>query len=207
MITLYTSATPNGYRAAIMLEESGLEYTVHEVDMAAGEHKSEQFRAINATGRIPAIIDDDTTDGARLVLAETMAIALYLAEKSGRLLPAQASQRALAYQWGATVISGFGAATPGIFFARQLGEADHAKIIAKFYADIDGYLIAMNSALMSHPYLAGDEYSFADALAIPVIKLSLPRFEVKLEPFAAVCRWRDLVLARPAVARGFAVPR
>ena len=205
MITLYTNATPNGHRAAIMLEETGIPYNVAVVDLAAGEHKTPDFLAINATGRIPAIVDEDAPGGP-LALAETLAIALYLCEKSGKLMPQSASERARAWQWAATVISGFGSATPGIFFARQLGETDHAKLIAKFYADIAGYLTAMDADLAQRPYLAGNEFSFADALAIPVIVLSLPRFEVDLTPYPAVCRWRDLVQQRPGVLRGFAVP-
>ncbi len=207
MITLYTSATPNGYRASIMLEESGQPYRVHEVDMKALEHKSPAFLALNATGRIPAIVDDAPAEAEPVSLAETLAITLYLAEKSGRLLPAAAAKRAMAYQWAATVISGFGAATPGIFFARQLDEAAHQKIIAKFYADIDNYLTAMDAHLAANPYLAGEEVSFADILAIPTVVLSLKNFKVDLTPFAAVRRWRDEIVQRPAVQKGFTVPR
>ena len=205
MLTLYTNATPNGHRAAIMLEETGVPYDVRVVDLAAGEHKTPQFLAINATGRIPAIVDDDAP-GGRLAVAETLAIALYLCEKSGKLMPQNAAERARAWQWAATVISGFGSATPGIFFAKQLGETEHAKLIAKFYADIAGYLTAMDAGLAERPYLAGDTFSFADALAIPVITLSLPRFGVDLNPYVAVCEWRDRVVRRNGVRRGFNVP-
>lgn len=205
MITLYTSATPNGYRAAIMLEETGVPYRPHAVDLAAGEHKTPQFLKINATGRIPAIVDDDA-GGEPLAVAETLAIALYLCEKSGKLMPSTLAGRARAWQWGATVISGFGAAAPGIFFAKQLGETEHAKIIDKFYRDIDGYLTAMDADLGNRAFLAGEEFSYADALAIPVITLSLPRFGVDLSRFASVLRWRDEVSAREGVQRGFKVP-
>jgi glutathione S-transferase len=102
MITLYTSATPNGHRAAIALEESGLDYQVKAVDLAAGEHKTPAFLALNATGRIPAIVDDAFEIGASFALSETLA----------------------------------GAATSGIYFARQIDEAAHAGLIAKFYGDL-----------------------------------------------------------------------
>jgi GST-like protein len=206
MITLYTSPTPNGYRASIMLEESGLPYEVREVDLKSGEHKTERFLAVNATGRIPAIVDDEPGTDTPLALAETLAIALYLAEKSGRLLPEKPCERAVAYQWAATVISGFGAATPGIYFARQLDEAAHVKIIAKFYDDLGNYLKAMETHLRDNAYLAGPEVSFADILAIPTVTRSLVNFKVDLEPFPAVRRWRDTVAARPAVRRGFEIP-
>jgi glutathione S-transferase len=211
MITLYTSATPNGHRAAIALEESGLEYTVKAVDLAAGEHKRPAFLAVNATGRIPAIVDDSVVDdssdaAAPFALSETLAIALYVSEKSGRLAPTSATERALAYQWAATVISGFGASTSGIYFARQIDETAHARLIAKFYGDLDVYLRAMDQHLQTHPYLGGSAFSFADVLAIPTIVLSMKNFKVDLEGFAALGRWREKVMVRPAVQRGFAIP-
>jgi GST-like protein len=205
MITLYTSPTPNGLRASIMLEETGLPYRVRSVDLKAGEHRTPAFLAVNATGRIPAIVDEDT--GAEpFALAETLAISVYLSEKSGRLMPASARERAMAMQWGATVISGLGPSTAGIYFARLLDEAAHEKIIAKFYADIAVYLSAMDERLQSHPYLAGSSVSFADALAIPTIVLSMKTFKVDLSGFAAIERWRDEMLQRPAVAKGLATP-
>lgn len=204
MIDLYTSPTPNGYRASIALEESGLPYRVHAIDLASGAHKSPAFMAINPTGRIPAIVD--TIGDRRFPVAETLAITLYVAEKSGRLLPADAPSRALAWQWAATVISGFGAATPGIFFARQLDADAHVKIIAKFFADIRIYLTAMDAQLGASTWLAGAEYSVADVLALPTIAVSLPRFQVDLAPFPAVVRWCDACLMRPAVQRGLEIP-
>jgi glutathione S-transferase len=206
MITLYTSATPNGYRASIALEESGLDYQVKAVNLAAGEHKTPAFLALNATGRIPAIVDDAAETASPFALSETLAIALYVSEKSGRLSPASATERGLAYQWAATVISGFGAATSGIYFARQIDETAHARLIAKFYGDLDVYLHAMDQHLQTHAYLGGSSFSFADTLAIPTVVLSMKNFKVDLEGFAAVRRWRDDVLARPAVQRGLAIP-
>jgi glutathione S-transferase len=206
MITLYTSATPNGHRAAIALEESGLDYDVKAVNLAAGEHKTPSFLALNATGRIPAIVDQDAEGGAPFALSETLAIALYVSEKSGRLSPRSATDRGLAYQWAATVISGFGAATSGIYFARQINETAHAGLIAKLYGDLDVYLRAMDQHLQTHAYLGGSEFSFADTLAIPTIVLSMKNFHVDLAGFTAVLRWRDEVMARPAVQRGFAIP-
>jgi len=161
---------------------------------------------VNATGRIPAIVDDDTQDGAPFALSETLAIALYVGEKSGRLLPASATERALAYQWAATVISGVGAATSGVYFARQIDETAHARLIAKFYADLDNYLRAMDQHLQTHAYLGGSSFSFADTLAIPNIVLSMKNFGVDLAGFTAILRWRDEVMARPAVQRGLAIP-
>jgi len=190
MITLFTSPTPNGFRASIMLEETGLDYTVRAVSLQTGEHKTPAFLAVNATGRIPAIVDD-AVGGAPFALSE---------------IPASPTERALAYQWAATVISGFGAATTGIYFGRQLDEASHAKLIAKYFADIDVFLKAMDAHLEANAYLGGSEFSFADVLAFPTVALSLKNFKVDVEPYRAVVRWRDAVAARPAVQRGLGVP-
>jgi GST-like protein len=207
MITLYTSPTPNGFRASIMLEETGLAYRVQAVSLQTGEHKTAAFLAVNPTGRIPAIVDDAPEEGESFALSETLAIALYLAEKSGRLLPKPATERAAAYQWAATVVSGFGAATAGIYFGRQLDAEAHAKLIAKYHTDIDGYLKAMEARLAASPFLAGPTYSFADALAYPTIAISLAKtFKVDLTPFPAVLAWSEAVGARPAVQKGLTVP-
>jgi glutathione S-transferase len=176
------------------------------VSLQTGEHKTAAFLAVNPTGRIPAIVDDAPEEGESFALSETLAIALYVSEKSGRMSPEKATERALAYQWAATVISGFGAATSGIYFARQIDDAAHARLIAKFYGDLEVYLRAMDQHLQVHAYLGGSSFSFADALAIPTIVLSMKNFKVDLEGFRAVLRWRDEVMARPAVQRGFALP-
>ena len=206
VIDLYTCRTANGWRASIALEECGLPYVAHAVDLARGDHKAAAFVAIHPMGRVPAIVDDDVPGGSRLALAETLAIALYACEKSGRLIPASAAEKALAWQWSAVVVSGFSAAAAGIFFARQLGADDHAKIIAKYFADLQNYLAAMDGQLRRTPYLAGDTITFADVMAIPTIVRSLPAMAVDLAPFPSIGRWADRVGARPAVVRGLAVP-
>ena len=206
MIDLYTCKTANGWRASIALEECGLPYMAHAVDLPRGDHKTDAFLAINPLGRVPALVDDAAMGGGRLALAETLAIALYASEKSGRLLPASGSEKALAWQWSAIVASGFSAAAAGIFFSRQLGAEDHAKIIAKYFADLQNYLGAMEGQLGRTAYLAGDTITFADVMAIPTIVRSLPAMNVDLAPFPAVRRWADLVGSRPAVIRGLAVP-
>ena len=206
VIDLNTCKTANGYRASIALEECGLPYVAHAMDLPRGDCRTPAFLAINPMGRVPAIVDDDAPGGGRLALAETLAITLYASEKSGLLMPASVAEKALAWQWSAVVVSGFSAAAAGIFFSRQLGADDHVKIIAKFFADIRNYLAAMEGQLARTTYLAGDTITFADLMAIPTIVRSLPAMDVDLQPFPAVRRWADLVGARPAVVRGLAVP-
>jgi GST-like protein len=206
MITLYSSATGNGYRAAIMLEETGLPYAVEAIDLQAGDNRKPEFLAISPLGKIPAIVDPDTADGTPVSLCGTLAIALYLAEKTGMLLPANPVERARAWQWSAIIASDFGAAVPGIFFAKRLGEAAHAGIIAKYHADLDTYFQAMDLDLQIHPYLAGSSYSIADVLAAPLVLVTAGRFGIALDRFSAITRWRDEIAQRPAVAKGMTVP-
>ena len=206
MITLYTSPTGNGYRVSILLEELGLPYEVVKIEFGPDAARTADFLAASPLGKIPAIRDTDSPDGQPIALAESLAIALYLTEKTGKLLPETIAERARAAQWAAIVVSGFGSAIPGIFLARQLGAEDHAKLIAKYFADIDVCFTAMNKHLAAHRYLAGESYSYADALAAPLITTGRA-FKVDLDNFPAVLRWVDDVFARPAVKAGMAVPK
>ena len=205
MIRLYTCKTANGYRASIMLEECELPYTVEAVDLGRAEQKTPAFLQINPLGRLPAIVDDDAYAG-RFALSESLAITLYVAEKAGRLIPAHPAERALAWQWSATIVSGFSAAAAGIFFSRMLDAEAHGKIIAKYFADLQLYLAAMEAQLVRTTFLAGETVSFADMMAIPTIVRSLPAMQVPLDAFPAVRRWAGQIGTRPAVIRGLAVP-
>lgn len=207
MLTLYTIATGNGYRASIMLEECGLDYEVKTLNLAEREQKSPEFLKINPAGKLPALVDPEGPDGQPVMLGETLAIALYLCEKTGKLMPATAAGRAQAWQWAAITATGFGQALAGTFFAKTLDEAAHQKIITKYAEDIDLLLASMDQALAQRPYLAGDTYSFADVLAFPVCGAVIqPMFGKSLEPYPAIRRWQAEIAARPAVIRGLAVP-
>jgi GST-like protein len=206
MITLYSSPTGNGYRTSILLEELELPYSVIDKDVRVGAAKSADFRAVSPLGKIPAIADTDTASGEPICVAESLAIALYLVEKTGKLMPKTLEERARAWQWAAIVATGFGSAIPGIFFAKMLGAAAHAKLIAKYFADIDLCFSAMDAHLSQHRYLAGSTYSYADVLAAPLLPTA-HAFEVDLERFPSVLRWRDEVFARPAVKAGMLVPQ
>jgi GSH-dependent disulfide-bond oxidoreductase len=203
MITLYTSATGNGYRVSIMLEEVRLPYQAKGINFGSGAHRTPEFMALNPLGKIPVIVDEDA-DGGPLVLAESLAICLYLAEKTGKLLPGSLRERALAWEWGSSIVSNFGGAFAGIFFARQ-GAAPDETLIAKYNEDIERYFQAMEAALQTRPYLAGADYSYADVLAAPMVLGTGPAFGVQIERFPAIVRWREAVKARPAVAKGMTV--
>ncbi len=205
MITLFTSPTGNGHRVSILLEELGLDYQVVKIGFEPGAPRPPEFVAASPFGKIPAIIDHDGPDGAPVMLCESLAIAQYLVEKTGRLLPATAEGRARAAEWGAIVVTGFASPFAGIFFARRIDAEAHAGLITKYFADLDIAFAALEGRLAASPYLAGDDLSYADALAIPIVNTA-KMFEIDLTPYPAIRRWRDLVLARPAIQAGFAVP-
>jgi len=206
MITLYTAPTGNGYRASMMLEEVGLPYDVRRLDFASGDFQSEAFLKVNPCGQIPAIIDSEGPEGGPYALAESLAILQYLAEKTGKLLPATAMERAEAARWAFIIASGIGAELFSVFMMRRLDAAAHAPMIEKASADLARHLKAMDARLVSSTYLAGETFTYVDIAAITCIAQTMPVLGLGLEAYPAISRWRDAVLARPAVQRGWAVP-
>lgn len=206
MITLYTANTGNGHRVSIMLEEVGLPYNVVRIDFAAGDHFGPELKAANPMGQIPAIIDTDGPDGARLCLGESSAILRYLARKTGKLLPSTPLAELEADRWTAIAAGGLQAAPTTIFFSRMLGEDAHGPIIAKQYETIDRYLALMEMRLSQSRYLADDFYCYVDILAFSIANGTLKAFGVSLDPYPAIAAWKDAIALRPAVQRGLAVP-
>lgn len=206
MIQLFTAPTGNGHRVSIMLEEVGLPYSVVRIDFAKGEHQGEALKAVNPLGQIPAIFDPDGPDGQPVSLGESSAILGYLARKSGKLLPQGQREQAEADRWIAIAAGGLQAAPTTIFFARQLGEAEHQKIIAKQHEMITRYLAIMEQRLSVSPYLAGPNYTYADILAFTLVNGTLKLFGVAFDDYPAIVAWCDNIAKRPAVARGLAVP-
>ena len=206
MIELHTTATANGYKAAIMLEEVGLPYTVVDYDLVKGEHMSPAYLAINPVGRVPTIIDHGA-EGGPLPVYGTTAILLYLAERTGKLLPGTPAGRAKAYEWLGIVASDISPAYTGQFVFNVIAPEKQAWAI-DFYDKLCLRLLApMESRLGAARFLAGDEYSIADVIAYPVAAVSMRRFPGGLDAHPNIARWSGEVGARPAVQRGMKVPR
>ena len=207
MIDLYTWRTPNGFKASIMLEEVGLPYEVHPVDLTKGEQLRPEFLAVNPNNKIPAIVDREGPGGSPFTVIESGAILLYLAEKSGRLLPRDPRRRSEAVQWLMWQMGGVGP---------MFGQYNHFAIYAKEkipYA-IDRYLQeslrllgVLDGRLARVEYLAG-EYSVADVALFPWVTSSLPRLAEKaaerVAGYRSVHRWLASVGERPAVKKGLA---
>ena len=204
MIDFYTWTTPNGRKVSIMLEECGLPYRVHKVDIGKGEQFRPEFLAINPNNRIPAIVDAEGPEGKPLPLFESGAILVYLAGKTGRFLPESTTGKYIALQWLMFQMGGVGP---------MFGQAHHFLRAApepvpygiKRYTDETRRLYGvLEKRLGEAPFLAG-EYSIADMATFPWVARH-EWHKVALGDFPNVKRWYDTIALRPAVVRGMAVP-
>jgi GSH-dependent disulfide-bond oxidoreductase len=205
MIDLYTWSTPNGRKVSIMLEECGLPYRTHKVDIGKGDQFREEFVSINPNSKIPAILDYDGPNGRPLKLFESGAILIYLAGKSGQFLPTGTRSKYKALQWLMFQMGGVGP---------MFGQVHHFLRAAKEpipYA-IDRYtketrrLYSVLNRRLAHAAFLAEEYSIADIATYPWVARH-EWHKVALDDFPHVKRWFDIISARPAVARGMAVPQ
>jgi len=201
MIELYTAPTPNGHKVSIMLEEIGLEYNVHSIALHENEQKEPTFLKLNPNGRIPAIVDGDADDFA---VFESGAILIYLAEKTGQLLPSSTAERSVVLQWLMFQMAGVGPmqGQANVFYRYAPEKIDYA--IERYQNEVKRLYGVMDRRLADVPFLGGT-YSIADIATWPWIS----RFEwqqVDLAIFPNVCRWYRDIAERPAVQRGYVVP-
>ncbi len=199
---LYTTATPNGHKISIALEELGLPYVVHRIDLGKGEQHEPAFRAISPNGKIPVLVDDG------VVIFESIAILLYLSEKTGKLLPADTQGRFAALGWCLVQASSLGP---------MMGQVGHFAVFAKEkipYA-IDRYtqevlklFAVMNTQLGANAFLAGSTYSIADIATWPWLSAwqAFYKLPISEEDYPNLQRWYRAIEARPAVQRGLLVP-
>jgi GST-like protein len=166
MIDLYLAPTANGQRAAVALAECGLQFKPHRIDLAKGEQRTPEFLRLNPAGQIPVLVDQDGPGGKPLTLAQSGAIILYAAEKSGRFMPKDAAQRALALQWfmqGATDV----APTSGaIFQLEMVAPEKNEAITSHFKKRLVNFFTLVNGQLAGRDYLA-DDLSIADFMLYP----------------------------------------
>ena len=200
MIDLYLAPTGNGLRAAVALAECGLDYTPHKIDLAKGEARSPEFLKLNPAAQIPVIVDHDGPGGKPLTLAQSGAIILYCAEKTGKFLPKDPVKRALALQWfmqGATDV----APVSGAIFQLEMVAPEKNEAITKhFHKRLLNFFAVCDAQLAGNEYLAGD-LSIADFQLYPnyVARKALIDGAGGL---SNLHRWAALMAARPAVAKG-----
>ena len=201
MIDLYSSATPNGRKISIMLEEIGLDYTLHHINLGQLEQKRPEFLAMNPNGRIPVIVDRDNDD---FVVFESGAIMLYLAEKTGMLLPREEKARSRVIQWLMFQMGGLGPmmGQANVFF--RYAEEKITYAIERYQKETRRLLEVLDTRLADNEYLAGD-YSIAD-----IANFSWARTAswsgVESRDLKNLSRWIKAIKVRPAVQRGLEVP-
>jgi len=204
MITLYTAPTPNGWKASITLEELGLPYKVHAIDLGKGVQKEPWYLRINPNGRIPAIVDHEAGD---FPVFESGAIMLYLCEKegSGRLLPKDAKGRSRVIQWLMFQMGGVGPmqGQANVFF-RYFPEKIPAAI-SRYQNETKRLYGVLDTQLAEQEWLAG-EYSLADIANYAWVRIH-GWAGIEIEDLPNLRRWMDALAARPAVQRGLAVPQ
>ncbi len=201
MIEVYSWATPNGHKVHIMLEECGLPYRVHAIDIGAGDQFTPEFLAISPNNKIPAIVDPTGPDGEPISVFESGAILLYLASKTGKLLPASTRGKFEVMEWLMFQMGGVGP---------MLGQAHHFRIYApeKIEYAVDRYTNeakrlygVMDKRLGKHKYIAGSSYTIADIAIFPWLR-SWKNQGIDWVDFPNLKGWFDEIAARPAVQRG-----
>jgi GST-like protein len=210
-IQLYSLPTPNGVKASIMLEETGLTYEPHLVDFDTNDQMSPEFLSLNPNNKIPAIIDPDGPGGEPLPLFESGAILLYLAEKSGQFLPRAPAARYQCLQWVFFQVGGIGPMFGQLGFFHKFAGKDYEdkRPRDRYAAESRRLLGVVNQQLATHEWMCG-EYSIADIAIFPMVRNLVGFYGaadlVGYQDFPCVKRGLEAFLARPAVTRGLAIP-
>jgi len=204
MIELYYWPTPNGHKITMFLEEAGLRYRIHPVDISAGDQFKPEFLAFSPNNRMPAIIDPSPADGGEPIsVFESGAILTYLAQKTGRFLPADVRGRKTVMEWLFWQMGGLGPMAGqnhhfGIYAPEKIPYA-----INRYVNETNRLYGVMDRRLAEYPFLAGDDYSIADMAAYPWV-VPWKRQQQNLDDFASLRRWFDSIRERPATLRAYA---
>ncbi len=200
MIEIYAFATPNSVKVPIALEELGLDYALHGVNVRKGEQKADGFVVLNPNAKVPVLVDRDGPSGDRLVLTESAAILIYLAEKTGQLLPAAGPMRARVFEQLFFHASGLGPAFgQSGFFQRQAAEPQPLAI-QRFSAEARRTLGVLDDVLAERHFAAGDHFTIADIAHFGWLwRREFAGVDFTGRPHVA--RWYEEVAARPAVLR------
>jgi GST-like protein len=201
VIDLYAAGTSNGMRAKIMLEECGVPYTLHPIDLMKGDQKKPEFLARNPWGQIPVIVDKDGPGGKPVTLSQSVGIMLYLAEKTGKFIPKDAAKRAAFWQALMNAASDMGP-TLGSIFTISRAKEPHKPSQSIFEERWGGYMKAWDDTLAKQKYCAGDEVTIADFALYGVIGRAKQTMPALIEGYKNISRWADEIGARPGVKKG-----
>ena len=211
-IQLYSVPTPNGVKASIMLEEIGLPYEVHAINIMQNETFTPEYESLNPNGKIPAIIDPDGPGGHPMGLWESGAILVYLAEKTGKLIPADAAGRWHALQWVFFQMAAIGPMFGQVGFFHRFAGKDYEdkRPLERYRNESKRLLGVMEKQLTGRDWIMGDDYTIADISMVGWVRNLVgfygARDLVEFDSLKAVPAWLDRALARPAVQRGLEIP-
>jgi GST-like protein len=212
-IQLYSLPTPNGVKASIMLEETGLPYEPHLVSFQTNDQMSPEFLSLNPNNKIPAIIDPDGPGGKPLPLFESGAILIYLADKSGKCIPQDPALRYETIQWLMFQMGGIGPMFGQLGFFNKFAGKDYEdkRPRDRYVAESRRLLGVLEQRLAGRQWIMGDEYTIADIAAFPWVRNLIGFYEagdlVGIKDFPNVTRVLEAFVARPAVARGLEIPK
>jgi GST-like protein len=211
-LQLYSLPTPNGVKVSIALEELGLPYEAHKVNFQTNDQTTPEFLSLNPNNKIPAILDPQGPGGQPLALFESGAILIYLAEKTGKLLPADPSQRYHAIQWLMWQMGGLGPMFGQLGFFHKFAGKDYEdkRPRDRYVAESKRLLAVLNQHLAGRAWMMGDDYTVADIAIFPWVRNLVGFYEagdlVGFADFPEVARVLAAFVARPAVVRGLAIP-
>jgi GST-like protein len=204
MIDLYYWPTPNGHKITLFLEETGLDYTIHPVDIGKGAQFEPAFLAISPNNKMPAIVDRAPADGgAPVSMFESGSILLYLADKTKRFIPHDLRGRITVSEWLFWQMGGLGPMTGQYGHFSVYAPDKIAYAIERYTKEAERLLGVLDRRLAGRAFLAGDDYSIADMACYPWIN-PYTKAPLDLEPFAEVRRWQSTIAARPATVRAYA---
>ena len=212
-LQLYSTPTPNGVKVSIMLEETGVPYEPHYVDIGANETWGPEFLSLNPNGKIPAILDPDGPGGKPLGLFESGAILLYLAEKTGKLLSSDPARRIETIQWVFFQMAGIGPMFGQVgFFHKFAGrEYEDKRPLQRYVNESKRLLGVLEARLSDRPWIMGEDYTIADIATLGWVRNLIGFYGAgELVGFAElrhVPAWLERGLARPAVKRGLEIPK
>lgn len=211
-IQLYSLNTPNGVKASIMLEETGLPYEAHLVDIMKNESHDPGFLALNPNGKIPAIIDPNGPGGEPLALFESGAILLYLADKSGQFIASDGALRWETIQWLFFQMASIGPMFGQLgYFNKFAGkEIADKRPLERYVAESKRLLGVLDARLAQGPWLMGEDYSIVDIATVGWVRNLITFYEARelvgFDTFTGVSAWLERALERPAVQRGLLIP-
>lgn len=207
MIDLHYWPTPNGHKVTLFLEEAGLEYRIHPVDIGKGAQFEPAFLAISPNNKMPAIVDHAPADGgAPQSVFESGAILLYLAEKTGRFLPAEPRRRIEALEWLFWQMAGLGPMTGQYGHFNVYAPEKIPYAIERYTKEVQRLLGVLDKRLAGRAFITGDDYTIADMAAYPWINV-YDRAPLDMAPFPEVQRWQAAIAARPATQRAYALSK